>query len=67
MRQTEQFVAIDEQGTEAAAATGVVAYGGGGAPRPPAVFKADHPFMIVIRDAKKDRILFMGRVTNPNG
>jgi serpin B len=60
------FVALDEQGTEAAAATGVVVA------HPTAVmltqtFKADHPFLFAIRDTKSGRILFMGRVTDPRG
>jgi serpin B len=61
------FVAIDEKGTEAAAATAVV---GARATAvmiepPPQVFKADHPYLFVIRDVKRGRILFMGRVDDP--
>ncbi len=57
------FVAVDEEGTEAAAATGVVMERG---PAPaPVVFNADHPFFFLIRDRKTGSILFMGRVVNP--
>jgi serpin B len=57
------FVAIDEEGTEAAAATGVVIRET--AVSAPPELKADHPFVFFIRDVKRGRILFMGRVTNP--
>lgn len=60
------FVAIDEEGTEAAAATAVIMARESAAIEPPPVrFEADHPFVFVIRDVKRGRILFMGRVTNP--
>ncbi|MGE0708983.1 MAG: serpin family protein [Planctomycetota bacterium] len=60
------FVAVDEKGTEAAAAT-VVMMEKGAAPRPetPAVFRADHPFLFLIRDTRSGAILFMGRVLDP--
>jgi serpin B len=62
------FVAVDEEGTEAAAATAVMM--AGTAFRPPAepkVFKADHPFVFLIRHRATGAILFLGRVTNPGG
>jgi serpin B len=58
------FIAIDEQGTEAAAATGIV-MAPSAVMAPAFAFKVDHPFVFVIRDVKDSRILFMGRVTNP--
>lgn len=61
----KSFVAIDEEGTEAAAATGVAVAEATAIELPPPVFKADHPFLFFIRDVKHGRILFMGRVTNP--
>ena len=57
------FVAVDEKGTEAAAVTHVeVVY----ASAPPAVFRADHPFMFFIQDLRTGVILFMGRVVSPS-
>jgi serpin B len=57
------FVDVNEEGTEAAAATGVEV--AEGISKPPPVFRADHPFLFLIRDKETDSILFMGRVVNP--
>jgi serpin B len=57
------FVDVNEEGTEAAAATAVVASRAPGPPRP--TFRADHPFVLVIRDNKSGAILFMGRLVKP--
>lgn len=57
------FVDVHEKGTEAAAATAVIARPTS-AP-PPATFRADHPFVFLIRDNQTKSVLFMGRVTNP--
>jgi len=57
------FVAVDEEGTEAAAATGVVM--GITAVVQPLVFRADRPFVFMIRDNRSGSILFIGRVVNP--
>ena len=59
------FVDVNEEGTEAAAATAVVMKGG--APPAPPVFRADHPFVFLIRDKASGNILFLGRLTNPQG
>jgi serpin B len=62
------FIDLDEQGTEAAAATAVVmqrAMMPAPDPTPPPVFRADHPFIFLIRDNRSGSILFMGRVTDP--
>ncbi|XP_069103394.1 leukocyte elastase inhibitor-like [Argopecten irradians] len=56
----QAFVDVNEEGTEAAAATAVVMLTRA-MPRPPLEFKADHPFMFVIRDNRADTILFVGR------
>lgn len=61
------FVELNEEGTEAAAATGVVAGVKSVAPRPPPVVRADHPFMFLIRDDQTGSVLFLGRLVNPNG
>lgn len=58
------YVDVNEEGTEAAAATGVVMKLTAVRDEPP-VFKADHPFMFLIRDTTSGSILFMGRVVNP--
>ncbi len=55
------FVRMDEKGTEAAAATGVV----GEAVSAPLLFRADHPFFFVLRDKRSGTILFMGRIVEP--
>ena len=57
------FVDVNEQGTEAAAATGVVV--GVTSVQITPTFRADHPFLFLIRDNQTGSILFMGRVMNP--
>jgi serpin B len=63
------FVDVDEKGTEAAAATAVIIAAPTGAPiirrLPTATFRADHPFLFVIRDTRTGSVLFVGRVANP--
>jgi len=60
------YVDVNEEGTEAAAATGVVVKAmAARRPQPIPVFRADHPFLFLIRDTKAENILFMGRLTNP--
>lgn len=62
----QTFVAVDEQGTEAAAAT-AVGMRAMAAPIPtePFKFRADHPFVFLIRDPQSGTVLFMGRVEKP--
>jgi serine protease inhibitor len=60
----QAFVEVNEQGTEAAAATAVVMTKGL-ALRPTPVFRVDHPFLFLIRDNQTGSLLFLGRVTNP--
>jgi serine protease inhibitor len=57
----EARVEVDEEGTEAAAATAVKMKRGG----PPASFTADHPFLFLVRDRQTGSILFLGRVMHP--
>jgi serpin B len=59
------FVDVHEKGTEAAAATAIGVKATSAPPVPTQVFKADHPFVFVIRDNRTGSILFLGRVTNP--
>ncbi len=60
----KSFLKVDEQGTEAAAATGVT-IGVTSMPSPPTMFVADHPFLFLIRQKDTGVILFMGRYENP--
>ncbi len=63
------FVGVSEDGTEAAAATGIgvcrVACVTYQPPLPQAVFNADHPFLFVIRDTQSGSVLFEGQVADP--
>lgn len=63
------FIDVNEQGTEAAAATAIGMTAAAmrmPAPEPPPIiFRADHPFLFLIRDAQSGAILFMGRVADP--
>ena len=63
----QSFVDVNEEGTEAAAATAVVMATPASAESPPVEFRADRPFLFLIRDVKHGTILFMGRVMNPKG
>ena len=60
----QAFVDVNEEGTEAAAATAVVMAPRGRPPRPK-VFRADRPFLFLIREKATGTILFMGRVLDP--
>ena len=64
----QTFVALDEEGTEAAAVTAVTVMPTcmpGSPPEPNPVFRADHPFLFLIRDNQTGSILFLGRVVDP--
>ena len=58
------FIAVDEQGTEAAAATAVVV-GLTSMPVDNVTVTVDHPFLFLITDRSSGTILFVGRVTDP--
>jgi serpin B len=62
----EAYIDVNIKGTEAAAATAVVT---DAAPAPPKVepvtFRADHPFMYIIRDRRDGTMLFVGRLADP--
>lgn len=60
----QAYIEVDEKGTEAAAATGVVMLESSIEPSIK-VFKADHPFIFTLHDRETGIILFMGRVMNP--
>ncbi len=63
------FVDVNEEGTEAAAATAVLMEdksGWGSSPTPqPKEFNADHPFIFFIKQEQTNQILFMGKVEDP--
>jgi serpin B len=64
------WVEVTEEGTEAAAATAVVMDVKGlreNSPPPPPVFRADHPFIFLIRDTRSGSVLFVGRLADPRG
>ena len=60
------FVAVDEEGTEAAAATAVIMEATS-AMRQDVNLQIDRPFIFIIRDTVNGQILFIGRVMNPAG
>jgi len=63
------FVAVNEEGTEAAAATAVIMRMMTSAiqrPEKKIIFRADRPFMVLISERTTGNILFMGTVENPN-
>jgi serpin B len=63
----EGFVAVDEAGTEAAAATAVVVRAVSAGPPPQRTVVADRPFLYVIHDVPTRTPLFVGRVLDPAG
>uniref|UniRef100_A0A8C0WP84 Serpin B6 n=1 Tax=Castor canadensis TaxID=51338 RepID=A0A8C0WP84_CASCN len=56
----KSFVEVTEEGTEAAAATAVMALGGSAYTKPPPKFCADHPFLFFIQHSKTNGIVFSG-------
>jgi serpin B len=64
------YIDVNEEGTEAAAATAVVMNLAAVAPghgEPVPVFRADHPFIFLIQENDTGTILFAGRIVNPVG
>ncbi|HQJ56687.1 MAG TPA: serpin family protein [Caldisericia bacterium] len=59
----QAYVKVDEKGTEAAAATGVVMELTSIMPKN--IFRADHPFIFIIQQNDTGNILFLGRVNDP--
>ncbi len=64
----QAFVDVNEAGTEAAAATAVVMMPrmARAKPFPPVEFRADHPFLFLIRDQGTGALLFLGRMQDPS-
>jgi serpin B len=61
----QTVIKVDEKGTEASAATGIV-IDETSALEPEATIMIDRPFMLAIRDQPTDTVLFLGRVLEPN-
>ncbi len=61
----QAFIAVDEKGTEAAAATAVIGVGGSAAPTKVTEFNVNRPFLVFIRDIPTNTAIFAGRVTTP--
>jgi len=61
------FVAVDEEGTEAAAATAVIMELTAIMGEEPIEMRLDRPFLFLIRDNHTGTILFIGRMMNPEG
>ena len=61
----QAYIRVDEAGTEAAAATGVIVSASSAQVPPPITFNVDRPFMFVIRDTQTGAILFLGAVSKP--
>jgi serpin B len=60
----QAYVDVNEEGTEAATAT-AVEMAPKGIPLPSPTFRADHPFVFLIRERMTGSLLFLGRVANP--
>jgi serpin B len=60
----QAFVEVNEEGTEAAAATGFAVGVTSVQPSPP-VFRADHPFIFAIQETRTGNLLFVGRFASP--
>jgi serpin B len=58
----EARIKVDENGVEAAAVSGIVVIPAAGRDQ---AFRADHPFVFLIRDNRNGNVLFLGRVVNP--
>jgi serpin B len=61
----EAYIRVDEAGTEAAAATGVVIAPTAVLAPPKITFDIDRPFVFLVRDTKTGAILFLGEVSQP--
>ena len=60
------YVGVDEEGTEAAAATAVVMMESA-MPAEPLEMRVDRPFLFLIQERETGSVLFLGRVLNPMG
>ncbi|MGH7471528.1 MAG: serpin family protein [Longimicrobiales bacterium] len=58
------FIQFDEQGTEAAAVTGLAVVVTS-MPPPPKEFRVDRPFLLILRDEQTRAVMFVARIGNP--
>lgn len=62
----QTFIALDEEGTEAAAATAVMSFAGSAVnPQKPIEVRVDRPFLFAIQHRASGACLFLGRITDP--
>lgn len=61
----ETFLAMDEEGTEAAASTALAMYPVSGPPFPPVPVVLDRPFLFRVHDWETEATLFLGRILDP--
>jgi serpin B len=63
----QAFVEVNEKGTEAAAATAVALFPASASVEPEVIptFRADHPFVYLLRDNRSGATLFLGRLQDP--
>ena len=59
----KSYIKVDEEGTEAAAVTGITFNTTSTQPDP--IFNVDHPFVFAIREKDTNALLFLGKVNNP--
>jgi serpin B len=61
----EAVLDVDEEGTTAAAATGVIMSRALAVPHPPTLMRVDRPFVCVLRDNATGTVLFAGVIRDP--
>jgi serpin B len=59
------YIKVDEKGTKAAAATGIVMTKAIRIPQPPVVFRVDRPFAFAIQSVQSGEVLFQGVIREP--
>jgi serpin B len=62
----QTFLDVNEEGIEAAAFTGVISADSDGGGDEVPIFRANHPFVYLLRDMYSDSIVFIGRLVDPS-